>query len=112
MPAHSHSPSVIRCIASKEGSQYVAMSLEFGLAAQADSLAEAKQKLEAQIKDYVKTALTETPEFRSALLRRRAPLWAYFNWYRIKFSNYIGGNRRADKGDQAFTEESPPLALV
>jgi len=40
---------VIRCLAERRGNQWQAFTLELGLATQADTLPEAKEKLESMI---------------------------------------------------------------
>lgn len=56
---------------------WVAMSLEFGLAAQAFTEQDAKQKLIAQIQEYIDDASGIDKAHKSQLLSRKAP----FNWY-------------------------------
>ena len=73
---------MIRCLAMREGGQWVAICLPFDLAAQAESLPEVKQKLEAQIREYLYDALMgEDREHADQLLHRRAPLkyWALYH---------------------------------
>ncbi|HEY8508529.1 MAG TPA: hypothetical protein VIL32_09240 [Steroidobacteraceae bacterium] len=56
--------------------------MEFGLAAQGDSFAEVKQKLEGMIQDYLYDALVgEDREHALELLRRRAPWWVFARYY-------------------------------
>lgn len=74
----------IRCVIKKEGDLYVAMTLEFGLAAQASSFEGAKQKIEAQIKDYVTEACEVDVEHKKALLSRKGPISWLFMYYVAK----------------------------
>jgi len=72
---------MIRCIAMREGGQWVAICLPFDLAAQADTLNDVKAKLDAQIDTYLREALSgQDREHASMLLSRRAPMkyWALY----------------------------------
>ena len=82
----SHTPRVrpanlvLRCYAIKREGVWSAMCIDFSLAAQASSFDDAKRKLNAQIVDYVRDAVTIDHEHASYLLQRRAPfsqLWTY-----------------------------------
>ena len=76
----------LRCMADRSGNQYQAFCLDLDLAVQADSMAEAKLKLEAQISEYVYDALAgEDQAHAEQLLTRRAPpaLWVRYYWYKI-----------------------------
>lgn len=58
----------MRCYAEKHGALWVAVCIDLSLAAQAESLAEARRKLDAQIKDYVLDALVgDDPAFITQL---------------------------------------------
>jgi predicted RNase H-like HicB family nuclease len=64
---------VLRCYAEKAGDQWQAFCLDFCLAAQGDTLSEAKEKLESMIAEYVYDALAgEDRDFGPQLLSRRA----------------------------------------
>ena len=65
---------LVRCMAHREGDLWVAVCLDYSLAAQASSLREARSKLHAQIVDYVSNAFTVDAERAEELLTRRAPL--------------------------------------
>lgn len=66
---------VLSCLARRDGDVWVAICLDFDLAAQGDSLEHVKAKLEEQIKDYVYDALGgEDKEHAFALLARKSPL--------------------------------------
>jgi hypothetical protein len=72
---------ILHCLGRKEGDQWVVMSLEFSLAAQADTLDQAKQLLQSQILEYLRDALVgQDREHAEELLARRAPLkyWAIY----------------------------------
>lgn len=102
-------PEVVRCMAFRDGAQWVACTLEFGLAVQADDLNAAKTKIESQIVDYLKTALSdEDREFSRALLARRAPARAYFAWYLAQLAAYLRAPSRESK---IFLEPTPQLSV-
>jgi predicted RNase H-like HicB family nuclease len=96
---------VVRCMAKREGNVWVASCLDFSLAVQGDSLSEAKQKLAEQIVYYVDEAL-EDKEFGPQLLRRRAPLQQWIEYYLARF---IGVLKSMDT--LAF-EETMPLRVA
>lgn len=80
---------VLRCYAEKEHDVWIAVCLDFCLAAQGDSFVEVKTKLEAQIADYVHDALVgDDKAFAHQLLTRKAPLqfWARYYWLKLKTS--------------------------
>jgi hypothetical protein len=66
---------VLRCVAFKEQGQWVGVCLEFNLAAQGDTFADVRQRLDAQISTYLREALAGPDrEHAGYLLRRRASL--------------------------------------
>lgn len=66
---------MIRCLAMREGDQWVAICLPFDLAAQADTLPAVKQALRSQILSYLTDALVGQDRPKAGyLLGRRAPL--------------------------------------
>jgi predicted RNase H-like HicB family nuclease len=72
----------LKCYAEKEADCWVAVCLDFNLAAQGDSFEEAKSKLEAMIADYIYDALAgEDKPYAAQLLARRAPLSAWLKYY-------------------------------
>ena len=73
---------IVRCFVEPNGNQWQAFSLEFGLAAQADTMMEAKRKLDSMIESYVTDALIgEDREHAYELLNRRATLRVYIRFY-------------------------------
>ena len=74
-------PIVARCFAERKDDQWQAFSLEFGLAAQADSLAEVRAKLESMIESYVHEALTDDRAHAKALLSRKGTWRVYLRYY-------------------------------
>jgi hypothetical protein len=76
---------IVRCFAERKGDQWQAFSLEFGLAAQADSSAEVQAKLMHMIASYILEASTEDRAHAKALLARKGTWQVYlkFHWYRF-----------------------------
>lgn len=70
-----------RGVTVRDGDLWVAMSLEFGLAAQAHSELDARNKLRAQVRDYVTEAYTIDKAHQTSLLNRRASNYVYFLYY-------------------------------
>jgi hypothetical protein len=77
----------IRCIVLRRGALWVALSLEFGLGTQADTELEAKQKLKAQIDDYIAEANGIDIAHREYLLNRKAPFESYLLYYWLVFKS-------------------------
>jgi hypothetical protein len=71
---------ILRCYAKKDGDMWVAVCIDLCLAAQDRSLEVVKDKLEAQIADYIKEAFSER-EYTSALIQRKAPLAQQATYY-------------------------------
>ncbi len=84
----------IRCLVKADGDLYVSMSLEFGLAAQADTVDGAFEKLKKQIDEYVSEALEQDSEHRAKLLNRKAPAIWYVWYYFAKFFNQRRNSNR------------------
>jgi hypothetical protein len=77
---------LLRCLAEKKDDQWQVFCLDLCLAAQADTLEEAKQKLESMIASYIYDALVgEDKAFAAQLLSRKAPLsqWLKYYYYSI-----------------------------
>jgi predicted RNase H-like HicB family nuclease len=73
----------IRCFAEPKHGQWQAFSLEFGLAAQADTYRAARSKLEAMIEEYLEDALGgQDREHADVLLSRKAApsVHLYYHW--------------------------------
>lgn len=77
----------VRCLVRIDGELYVAMSLEFGLAVQANTAGEALNKLKAQVAEYTSEALKPDSEHSEKLLNRKAPALWYVWYYFAKFFN-------------------------
>jgi hypothetical protein len=77
----------VRCVALRKGDQWQAFSLEFGLAAQSDSLVD----LHLMIQDYWDDALVgEDRQHAVELLSRRAPWWVYVYYYLARIERLRG----------------------
>lgn len=97
---------VLRCYAEMVEGQWQAFCLDLTLAAQAESFAEVKGKLEQMIVEYVADATTgQDKEHAGELLLRRAPFRYWLKWYRYSGLAKIG----ALKGEfrRLFTEALP-----
>ncbi|WP_295445611.1 DUF1902 domain-containing protein [uncultured Thiodictyon sp.] len=101
----------LRCYAEHEPSGvWVALCLDFDLAAQGETFEEARDHLDAMINDYVEDALTgEDRDHAAALLNRRAPwpYWLRFYWFRLA----VHLRSRLARAHRPFIE-SLPLALA
>lgn len=65
---------IVRCMAKQDGAIWVAHCIDFDLAAQGDTLLEAKAKLHEQIVHYVDDAFTVDRAHALALLTRKSSL--------------------------------------
>lgn len=76
---------ILKCYLEQEEGSWVAVCLDFNLAAQAETQHGAKEKLESMIRSYVREALTTDREYADQLLSRKAPfqMWARYYWIRI-----------------------------
>jgi hypothetical protein len=72
---HIHATDlVVRCMALKRGSYWVAMCIDLDLAVQADTMAQARKLLKGQISSYVADATGIDSDHARVLLGRKAPL--------------------------------------
>ena len=72
---HIHATDlVVRCMALKRGSYWVAMCIDLDLVVQADTMAQARKLLKGQISSYVADATGIDSDHARALLGRKAPL--------------------------------------
>lgn len=91
-------PIIVHCLLEQRGEVWQALSLEFGLAAQADTAEEAKAKLADMIADYLFDAMVgEDRDHATELLSRRAPLSAYLRYYWFKCVNWVGRARAYER---------------
>lgn len=81
---------LVRCYAERRADGvWQAFSIEFSLAAQADTVDEVKRKLESQILSYVHEALAEDVAYVERLLSREAPLQIKAKFYYLKLLKKI-----------------------
>lgn len=106
---------VLRCYIKKEQDHFVAVCIDLCLAAQGESIQDARQKLDAQIRGYVEEALTVDSEYADQLLNRKAPFSqrAYFHWIlarlliKHKLLSWLGRTNTQEDKEQAFKEAMP-----
>jgi len=79
---------IIKCYAKQQEGVWVAVCLDFTLATQGETFAEAKHKLEEQIAFYVDEALQDK-DYGGRLLSRRAPMSSWIEYYLIRLTNII-----------------------
>lgn len=75
---------ILRCMAYQQNGVYVAVCLDLSLAAQADTVTDAKIKLEEQIKDFIAEALSEPRYAKDLLMNRKAPLSLWLKYWSIR----------------------------
>ena len=76
---------LVRCMAWRDGDLWIASCIDFGLAAQGHSFAEARDRLHGQIVSYVREAVTIDAAHADVLLTRRAPMveqlrYLFWSW--------------------------------
>jgi len=95
---------VIRCVIERKGNQWQAFSLELGLAAQADTAAGARYKLEVMIRSYIEDAIFGEDHAQSYELLTRKGTWrVYILYYLASATKFI----RGVKGYATFRESLP-----
>ncbi|QNH64565.1 DUF1902 domain-containing protein [Proteus vulgaris] len=97
----------LRCMAYSQDGIYIAACLDLSLAAQADSLKEAMDKLEAQIKDYFEEVASDPQYANQLIYHRKAPLSMWVKYWSIPVANLIrkivrSGNAKYVKIDNIF----------
>jgi hypothetical protein len=99
---------IIHCLAERKQGYWQAFSLEFGLAVQADTLPDAKRRLESMIVSYVYDALVgEDREHASDLLNRKATWSVYAKYYLADAFSYANRIWGASKDRIVFNEPVP-----
>lgn len=106
---------VLRCYGERTEGQWVAVCLDFCLAAQADTFEEARALLDAQINSYLRDALEGVDrEHADYLLSRRAPtsMWIkyYYAWALLGVLRIFGKSQR--KATQCSFRETVPMNLA
>lgn len=101
---------IVRCFAERRGHLWLAFCLDLSLACQADTLEEAKSKLDAQIREYIYDTLCgEDRQHEDLLLNRRAPTSLWVRYWAIRFLLW-GAKRvhaRHPRSLQSFKELLP-----
>jgi hypothetical protein len=99
---------IVHCIAERKDDNWQAFSLEFGLAAQGENLADTKHRLEAMILSYVYDALIgEDREHALALLTRKATWNVYAKYYLANLMSRAERVWGASKNTILFSEPLP-----
>ncbi len=81
---------VLRCYARYDEGQWVAICLDFDLAAQAENVEGAQAKLESMIKEYLFDALVgEDQAYAEPFLSRQAPLLEWLRYYFYLFRHHV-----------------------
>ena len=75
---------ILRCLALQRDGHWVAMCIDLDLAVQADTSAQARQLLNAQMVSFVAEAVTIDSDHAGDLLNRKAPLRYRVLYYLIK----------------------------
>jgi predicted RNase H-like HicB family nuclease len=99
---------IVHCIAERKGEYWQAFSLEFGLAAQADTFSEAKRRLDSMIGSYLHDALVgEDREFAEDLLSRKATWGVYAKYYRAAMLEKVAAVWGKSQDLTRFSEPVP-----
>jgi hypothetical protein len=112
-PAKDDAPQpvriIVRCVAYRSENQWQAFSLEYGLAAQADSFHTAREKLHSMIDNYLDDALEgEDQQHAKLLLARRATANVYFAYYLARSARIARKLRMTiDSAPKAFCISEP-----
>lgn len=85
----------MKCYLEHEEGSWVAVCLDFNLAAQASTPKSAKTKLGAMIHSYLEEAFTTDREYADQLLTRKAPLQMWMRYYWICVMSAIRKNQRS-----------------
>ncbi|RBO13294.1 DUF1902 domain-containing protein [Pantoea sp. 3_1284] len=91
----------LRCMAYRQDGVFVAVCLDWSLAAQGDTLKEAKLKLEEQMHSLVEEAKAEPKYARQLLRGRKAPISLWLKYW------YIAAIMFCRKQDQATLFNEP-----
>lgn len=76
-------PKKLRCYSVRQENGWFALCLDLNLAAEADSLEEVRQHLDAIIQDYLDDVIAH-PEHLADLVPRHAPLRFWLEYYGIR----------------------------
>lgn len=95
---------MIRCLLEHKGDQWQAFTLEFGLAAQGDSQAEVRHKLESMIVSYLNDALTGVDRAHAEELLFRKATWRV---YRLYYLTWLANRLRRSAAAIIYREPLP-----
>jgi len=81
---------VLRCYGKKQDNQYVAVCIDLCLAAQGNSMEDARKKLFDQIHDYLYDAIEgKDSDHADYLLSRKAPISQLITYHALKLMSHI-----------------------
>lgn len=109
----SQIPLVVHCLLDHKEGRWEAYSLEFGLAAQAESEQAVREKLENMVSSYLYDALVgDDKEHAVQLLQRRATLSVYVK-YSVAwlFCHFQGGNRHDGTSHRTYNKAVPLVPI-
>lgn len=98
-------PIVVRLYGKKRSGHWSIICLEFNLAAQANTIQEAKAKLDEMMKSYVHDAVDA--QYGLQLLTRRAPAVFWAKYYFERFLQLVGHARKSELAEQ----EALPMSM-
>ncbi len=103
---------MLRCYANKVAGQWQAFCIDLCLAAQGETFAEVREKLEAMILEYVYDALAgEDREYAGQLLNRKAPFNQIATYHLYQWMHHFGmfknGIHRLFNESLPLTPQSP-----
>ncbi|MBQ0795552.1 hypothetical protein [Zhongshania sp.] len=97
---------VLRCYAERQGSIWVTVCIDLCLAAQADSLQEAKDKMHEQVREYLEDAFGQHSDYFEDLMFRPAPLSQILKYHFIRCRKKMS-IASASMADSIFKERLP-----
>lgn len=108
---------ILRCFVKQDGDQWVAVCIDLCLAAQADSIDEAKSKLESMVHSYLEDAFGTDRQYAHQLLSRKAPFGQvmYYHWLKLKMwllSPAVTSEKHACQNNEVAFSEVMPLKLA
>lgn len=108
---------ILRCFVKQDGNQWVAVCIDLCLAAQADSLSDAKTKLESMVHSYLEDAFGRDNQYADQLLSRKAPLSQvmYYHWLKLKMKlmpNVTVSRKQVCRNSEIAFSEVMPLKLA
>lgn len=99
---------LLKCLAEQTEGQWSILCLDFDLAAQGDTLEQAKASLDAMLRDYLYDALAgDHKEAATYLLKRRAPLRYWAKFYLLVLRDLLCQTK--SNGDQVEFTRTLPL---